>query len=321
MPYVLRNMIFIGVFWLLLLIGGIYYVKSTMAGKVRELHMQNAEKEKRIEELLSLQDDQTVLTEHLERLRSISMGEIGALVSQEKPGELFQYILDEIQMTKGDMSVNLVHESNMVKPGFSSREYSINGKSKFQDIYNLIYNLENGPIFFNVKNLTMRKPEEMDETQAEMDLIEYSLTVESYNRESGPDIKEIDIESFNSQQVNTLFNNPTSKLVTREKEKEGKQDSGPSGSADSRPRQQENGDPRETSSPTKPSKTIRIQDYKILGMTHRSIILQSPSGATEKLRINEELKGAELVDIDILNGKAIFQVNQNGVNRQIVLLK
>ena len=65
----------------------------------------------------------------------------------------------------------------------------------------------------------------------------------------------------------------------------------------------------------------RIQDYKILGMTHRSIILQSPSGATEKLRINEELKGAELVDIDILNGKAIFQVNQNGVNRQIVLLK
>ncbi len=324
MSYATRNTIIIAAFWLVLLAVGLYYTKGPLAAKLEDIQAEREKKTERLEELQRLQKDKTDLLTHLERLQSISMGEIGTLVSNESPGETFDYMLQHTKLNRADVSINLVHESQKSTPAFTSRVYDISGTASLQDFFDLLWYLENGPVFYNVLTIHVKRPDaalKLDEPSAAQ-FIDYSINVESYQRESGPDIQELDLDPMESEPLETIFFNPVTETVRRIESQTSKRSgqARPSAQPEQEPPAQTQPQPAErVSAQPEQQPTITLRQHQLIAMTHNSVILRGPDGQTRKVRKGEQYLNATLSVIDVQNNSAIFQLYENGRYNEITI--
>jgi len=153
MNYAIRNTLIIAAFWSLVLASGFYYVYGYQNKLQERLRVENQAREKRLRDLTRLEVDRSELRVHLLRLQDLSLGKMGTLSAHESPGETYDYILRELERTRSRLGVSFTYKNEDLYLTLKRRYYDIKGSGPFLDFYELLWFLENGPVFYNVRRL------------------------------------------------------------------------------------------------------------------------------------------------------------------------
>ncbi|MDZ7722106.1 MAG: hypothetical protein U5R06_04575 [candidate division KSB1 bacterium] len=320
MNYATRNTIIIAVIVLTVLIAGYYYTFIHIDKQLARQVVINAEKQERLNELRRLESDKSDMLQYLEHLKELSLGKIGTLVSGETPGETFDYILREIQKAPMDVEINLIFKQDVPFVTIQAREYEISGMADFENVYKLIWFLENGPVFYDIPNIQFERvlfEEEGAVVSQARELTEFSLTVRAFIREEGPDIEDITRTEGEPYQIADLVSNSVSRLVLEEEERVARTKSTGSGSGDGEGDATADGSApaAESQGPQLPSFADKVQ---LLALTSNAVLVSRNGGAAVKVRKGEDFFGAMLQDIRIMQGEAVFVAN-SGQGKRIVL--
>ncbi len=301
MSYATRNAILLAIIAIMVSILGYSYVFVRQGKKLEKQLAMNEQKQKRLEELEELDKDRSELLNYLEHLKELSLGKIGTIVGNETPGETFDYILREINSASLDVNIDLVFEQEMPFASLKARQYDISGIAPFKDVYDFIWFLESGPIFYNITNLGISRLD----TGKEEDVVkeidsQFNLTVRSFIRDEGPGIEEIKRTKGSPENIENLVTNKVRTVIDQTqnfKERVSGEKSGGSG-----------GGAGSDSTRNKKLLPEMTDDIELLALTNDAIVLRN--GANNiKVRKGEDFYGAFLKKVNIHEGQAIFQMN------------
>jgi len=310
MSYATRNAILLAIITIVVSIFGYFYVFVRQGKKLEKQLAINEQKKQRLEELEKLDKDKSELLNYLDHLKELSLGKIGTIVSNETPGETFDYILREINSSALDVDIDLVFEEEMPFASLKARQYDISGIAPFKDVYDFIWFLESGPVFYNITSLGLSRLEtgEEEDVTKETDT-QFNLTVRSFIRDEGPGIEDIErtegspetIESLVSNKVRTVIDQTQNFKERTSDDKSGGGNGGGSGSG----------------SPEKNRLLPEMTDeIELLALTTDAVVLRNGKNNI-KVRKGEDFYGAFLKKVNIYEGQAIFQMN--GRAKTIVL--
>ena len=187
MTYAIRNTLLIAGFWAAILAAGFLYVFGHQVKLIEALQKESLLKQRRLQDLLALEQDRSSLQEQLVRLEDFRLGKMGTLAAQESPGETFDYLLRELSRTRSGLDVNFSLKSQDVFLTLARRTYEISGSGSFSDFYKLLWFLESGPIFYDVHHLEMEIAES-EAGRGRSQEVNFLLTFNGYDRAEGPAI-------------------------------------------------------------------------------------------------------------------------------------
>jgi hypothetical protein len=304
MSYAIRNTLIIATIWAAILFCGIYYIYGVQHKKERLQLIDNMNKRKRLDDLQRLKQDRTALQSEKLRLLELSSGKMGVLASQESPGETYDYLLREMRKNRSSLQVSLDMNREDFYMGVLRRTYTLNGSGAFIDLYQLMWYLECGPLFYDIQSVKIERAnrnaqEKRVNTKGN---VQFALTLAGFNRNEGPNIATVE-RSGNVE--------PIAELVTNREVKTLVPDAAPS--------------PAEIAAPAKMAQENRpVQPVNgeglpevdeacsLLAITPNSVLVRDRKGATVRLRAGDRVFQGRVAEIHPTDRRVIFEINQNG---------
>lgn len=276
----------------------------------------NQMKENQLDNLILLDTDISKLTDHLETLQDVTLEKLGALVSNESPGETFDYFLREMKKTNLKMDVNLIYQEQLPFASIISRRYELSGTASFSEVYKFLWFLENGPVFFDIKSIFIERIEDDQEGSVRRSGsgdCQFTIRLFAFNRDEGPRIDEIQRIDGAPRPIASLITNNVSSVVASDKKRAG----GSSGGGIAAP-QEGGGLAADGVSRPRPRTLATMADnLEVMALTPNSVIFKNPRGESVKVRKGDEYYGGTLKSVDVDRGKAIFEVTTNGIKQPL----
>ena len=313
MSYAIRNTLIISIFWTLLLGAGFYYVYGHQGKSLDKLLKVKATKTKELEQLRKLEKDIIEMQNYLTRLIEISEGKEGVLVSEESPGETYDYILRELKRTNSSLYTSLSYVKKDTISMVERSIYELKGEGKFADLYKLLWFMENGPVFYSLKSLEIDRFDTDNEKLSKTlhSEVNFLINLESFNQEKGPKLSEMSHVTGEPQKVAHLIK----KLNTKFTSNLHQQPSYTAPKTASYTRTQHKSGYTNIN-PTSPKVTSTSQ---LLAVTRSSVLIKTGNGKTLKLRKGDKINGGYLRDIKPSNSQAIFEMRTNTGSTSLVL--
>ena len=316
MNKLLRNTLVISSFWVFVLILGIIYIYGFQRNSRNKLQNEKQIKSKQLSELNVLKNDLSQLQNYYSRLHNLSLKYKGTLASFVLPGETFDYIRRELQSTRSTVKLNMDYIKEESFQSVIKRTYEMRGTGKFVDIYNFLWFLENGPVFYSIESITINKIEKSnvaDKNFSNTDEAGFNFSMIGYDRTEGPKITEINRDFGQPKQVANIFNHKN--IIKYNKPKPVKKQFAARTEPKARVKTIE-----------KPKKLVNSQglpeissDCKVLAITPFSIMLKDERGKIIKLRKGDKIFGGNLAALNTQTGQATFKYDKNFGNKFFVL--
>ena len=318
MSYVIRNTIFIAVFWLIVLIGGLYYVYGYQAKQDAKLRIEVKKKTERVNDLKMMQITRHELTQEYDYLKDLSLGKMGALAGNETPGETFDYMLREIGGTQSKLELNQELVVQEKFKSFDRNTYLLTGESAFSDFYQLVWFLENGPIFYNIQSVNMDRitPDQKfqeDWTEDRGDLT-FALSVWGFKKDKGLEMDSLRRHVGQPRQLATLVENSVSaaldqKIESTQRRAASAPDTKMAAAEvlDSAPSKREGQETRTISNPNNLPEITPATE--ILAITPSSILIRDQRNQIVKLRKGDRVLGGSVGNINVKSGSVGFYLN------------
>ncbi len=319
MPYNIRNTLFIGIFWLLVMAGGFYYIYGVQAKKYTQLEQDNKRKTDRLNDLKNMQITRHDLIESYTHLKDLSLGKLGALAGNESPGETFDYMLRELDRTSSMIELNQELVEQQKFKDFQRSTYQISGEGSFNDFYELSWFLENGPIFYDIRSINIDRigAEEKKNEERKRGEMTFSVNVWGFQKEKGLDIEKIVRETGQPQSVSNIIQNPVADAIDQavlSKQNRASANfqknlaSNPMGGAPTRNpfsnervvQKNSNGLPEVTPA------------TEVLAITPNSVLIRERTGKIKKLKIGDRVMGGTVGYIDVKSGKVGINLSSAG---------
>lgn len=166
MKYKTRNIIVLGIFLLLISVGGGYYNFYYFPQKIQKskVNIQNIQ-----EKINALQgvEEEIVQVKKLLQEQKYKLSRLDKqLTSSGSPAETYQYI-NTIFRYSGILKMDLLYQSSNQTDNYRYDVYKIKGEGFFPTIYKFLWYLEQGPQIYKIKKLLLRGVEnrEIDSTR------------------------------------------------------------------------------------------------------------------------------------------------------------
>jgi len=306
MNKIVRNTLILSSVWVLMLIIGLVYIYGHQKKILDKLKTEEKQKSERLADLRSLQNDLSELLTYYNQLKENSLRFKGTLASFVSPGETFDYIRRELIRTNSSIKLDMDFENESPFKNMIKRNYTLKGTGKFTDIYNFLWFLENGPVFYNLHSLTIEKMDPSTAADVQYDPTEEASFNFTLNNEySEPEhIANLLEEIYPIRRA--IPERPTGHFATN---------NAPT------PRQRNyTARPQETSKPANTSGLPEInRACEVLAITPFSVLVKDKNGKILKLRKGDKIYGGTLKSLDAKSGKAIFQYNNQSGARTFVL--
>jgi len=314
MSKIIRNTIIISSIWVFTIIVGVIYIYGHQKRTLSKLQTEVKNKSERLDELKRLKNDLSELQDYYNHLKQISLKYKGTLASFVSPGETFDYIRRELAHTNSSIKLNMEFVSEEPYKNMIRRTYKLSGSGKFKDIYNFLWFLENGPVFYSIQSLNVEKLDEsafLNDPTLQPDESTFNFTLIGYDRKEGPKITEINRQFGEPKKIADLFNDKTKpkskKIKPVQKSYTSRKGASPSGQL-------------QTSTPKNSRKLPEINSKcKVLAITPFTVLIRDSKGKIIKLRKGDEIFGGKLTTIDASKGKAIFEYSNNFGYKTVVL--
>jgi len=319
MPYTIRNTLFIGIFWLLIMAGGLYYIYGLQNKKFTTLQQEVKRKEDRLNDLKSMQITRHELIESYNHLKDLSLGKLGALAGNESPGETFDYMLRELKQTSSMIELNQELLEQQSFKDFQRSTYHITGEGGYNDFYELIWFFENGPIFYDIRSINIDRIsiEEKDDDDRERGELSFAINVWGFQKEKGLDIEKIIRETGQPSQVSNIVQNPVAEAIDRailNKQKRATSDyqknlasSSLGGTTTKNPFSNE---PIIQRNPEGLPEITPATE--VLAITPNSVMIRDRNGKIKKLRIGDRVLGGTVGYIDVKSSKVGINLSSAG---------
>jgi hypothetical protein len=308
MSYAVRNTLIISICWAVLIGVGFYYHYGHQVKRFNAIDKDRKEKEAKLENLRVMEANLIEMYKYYERLTEISEGKKGVLASAETPGETYDYIVRELKQSGSGLELSLTHRKTDSLSSVEKRTYDLEGTSKFDEFYQLIWYLENGPVFYGIKSMEVDKltADKRLKTGARNAEVEFTMVVEGFNKESGPSIRKLTGATGEPVKLAQLVKMGSTRLASSFRAATRAQKS-PASSSTPRAISLDTGLPSVTS------------DSKIMAITPNSVLIKLPDGKYVKIRRGDKINGGYLRAISTQTGKAIFDMSESGGLGSLVL--
>ncbi len=315
MSYTLRNTVVLAIIWALLFIAGGFYIWGVQDKKLDQLMTDNKRKQDRIETLEYRRHRRNELEKTYQHLRDISMGKLGALSNNESPGETFDYILRELRQTGSGLLINQDYIREETFQSVKRHIYEISGVADFPDIYKLVWFLENGPIYYDIKALQVDRATPND-TEFSQRNCNFTMQLWGFKRDHGGiDIRDVIRKKDNPASMNTLVSNSVSQAfdqlnVQRTSHRPGKA-------------LEPSTQPEQKPESTKPRNVNGLPEInpntRLLAVTSQSVVVRDQTGKMVKLREGDPVFQGMVQSIDVRNGAASFLIRSGGRSQVVTL--
>ncbi|OGC05819.1 hypothetical protein A2V82_03330 [candidate division KSB1 bacterium RBG_16_48_16] len=301
MSYAVRNTLIISIFWTILIGVGFYYHYGHQVKRFHAIDKERKEKAEKLENLRVMEVNLIEMYHYYDRLIEISEGKKGVLASAETPGETYDYIVRELKRSGSGLEVSLSYRKTDSLSSVEKRTYDLEGNSKFDEFYQLLWYLENGPVFYSIKSMEVSKIAEEKRLKAggRHAEIEFNMVVEGFNKKAGPDIREMAGAAGEPIKLAQLVKMGSTNLATNVRAVGPAPKSSASSSFKS----------VKSANPDLPS---IASDSRILAITPNSVLIKLPNGKFVKIRKGDKINGGYLREISTQTGKAIFDMSGLG---------
>jgi len=301
MSYAVRNTLIISIFWTILIGVGFYYHYGHQVKRFHAIDKERIEKAEKLENLRVMEVNLIEMYHYYDRLIEISEGKKGVLASAETPGETYDYIVRELKRSGSGLEVSLSYRKTDSLSSVEKRTYDLEGNSKFDEFYQLLWYLENGPVFYSIKSMEVGKIAEEKRLKAggRHAEIEFNMVVEGFNKKAGPDIREMAGAAGEPIKLAQLVKMGSTNLATNVRAVGPAPKSSASSSFKS----------VKSANPDLPS---IASDSRILAITPNSVLIKLPNGKFVKIRKGDKINGGYLREISTQTGKAIFDMSGLG---------
>lgn len=304
MSYAVRNTLFIAAFWAIALIGGSYYIYGVQSEEHNKLLIENKQKTQRVHELQNMQTEMNKLLKYYNHLRDTSLSKMGALAENESPGETFDYILRELLQTNSSLQVNLKFVKQDSFNTLMRRIYEINGEGKFTDFYNMLWFLENGPIYYDIKSVTFEKltAEKKSKSKSKSES-RFNMLVWGFNRKEGLNMIKLTRKKGEPIKIASLISNKgysPGTIIQSEHNIESDKSSNLIISSKSK-------------------RPVVNEETEILAITPNSFLIRANTGQTLRLKMGDKIKGGVVKQIDVQNGRIVLSLLKDGMQRTKML--
>ncbi|HPG83945.1 MAG TPA: hypothetical protein PKY55_11750 [bacterium] len=309
MTYAVRNTLFIGAFWALIVAGGFFFVYGHQDDQLVIARRDNTLKRQRLMDLLTLDRDRSALAEQLSGLEDFRQARDGTLAAKESPGETFDYLLRELSRTNSRLEVNFTLKSQDSFLSLARRTYEIKGSGSFNDFYQLLCLLEEGPVFYDIHQMEMSAVGEGVKGGGRGD-VTFTLSFNGYNRAEGPAITTISASSIKPPQIADLVNGrvPAANRGSFVKSWQGRGEVETPSVVKKEPPRNTEGLPEIDSS------------TKVLAIMPGAAVLKDHAGRTVRLRAGDRVWGGTLETINAQQGKLSFSMqDENGGATRLVI--
>jgi len=316
MKKLLRNTIILTSIWVIILIAGIFFIYGHQKKISTKLKNEESQKSKRLDELRLLNKDLSELQNYYQRLHYISLKYKGTLASFESPGETFDYIRRELSSTHSNVRLSMDFQKEENFKSMMKRQYELRGTGKFIEIYNLLWFLENGPVFYKIEKLSVNKIDETDNANMKTPNEEasFNFMLVGFDRTQGPKITEINRDFGQPVNIANLFNNLTIKKNKKPKN-EPKQYA-----VRTQPKSGVMHLPRKPKNLENPQGLPEVNsNCQVMAITPFSVLFKDAKGKLVKLRKGDKVFGGNLTKLDTQSGKAFFNLSNNSGNKSVVL--
>ncbi len=320
MNKIIRNTIILSSLWVLILIIGIFYIYGYQKGSLKKLTAEKEKKSERLVDLRALNQDLSELKNYYEHLKELNMKYTGTLASFVSPGETFDYIRRELATTNSSVKLNMVFKEEKNFKSMMKRTYELKGSGDFRDIYDLLWFLERGPVFYSLKSVRIEQiSEELfanKEKVKQKDEATFDITIIGYDRTQGPKITEINRNFGQPKKIANLFVNKNLPKVKTVKP------------AATRFAAITNTSRTRSTPALEPSKPIVkntdglpeiSSSSEVLGLTPFSVLVKDEKGKIVKLYKGDKIFGGNLADLNPQAGQVTFVFNNQFGNKTVTL--
>ena len=318
MNKIYRNTIIISSAWVLTLILGLFYIYGYQKKIKTRLEEEEKVKSERLSELQILENNLFELQNYYNHLHELSIRYSGTLASFVSPGETFDYIRRETEKTKSSITLNMEFKTEEPFNEMMKRTYELRGSGEFKDIYNLLWFLENGPVFYCVNSLMVEKVDAnivLNDNSLKEDESLFTITVFGFDRKEGPKITELNRDFGNPKPIANLFNNNVYHKSPKIKPLKPKSKNYYAARNVSRKQPE--------IKVAKPKNTRGLPEIssqcQVMAITPFSVLIKNEKGNLIKLRKGDEIFGGNLSSLDARSGQAVFKYNGDFDFKTIVL--
>ncbi len=310
MSYAARNTLFIAAFWALIMALGLFFVYSYQDKKIEALNSRIAHKQSRIDDLHKMRYEMDSLLEDYNHLKELSLGKMGTLAGNESPGETYDYIRRELIKTSSSLSINFTYNGEERQVSSYKRRYQIDGNGKFTDLYCLIWFLEHGPIFYDIRSLNVdaatHEDEEIKSNNKERE-ITFEMMVWGFSKDEGVEMEAVNRTIKDPDPIAELVSNSMRKRLSFERVTalQTQQQALSKPEATETPQQS---DSAAESVPIQSNLPVISQKSRVLAITPTSCIIQDDNGRQWRLGVGDEIEQGVLEDIQNQSGKVIFRL-------------
>ncbi|HOZ20494.1 MAG TPA: hypothetical protein PLO28_01855 [bacterium] len=307
MTYAVRNTLFIAAFWAVILAGGFFFVFSHQQKQLENARSDNTYKRQRLQDLLALERDRSALLQQLSGLDDFRQGKIGTLAGRESPGETFDYLLRELSRSGSRLELNFALKSQDAFLSLTRRTYELKGSGSFNEFYNLLCLLEEGPVFYDIHQIEMSAAGGRE--RGDRGDVSFTLSFNGYNRVEGPAITAISASTSTPQRIADMV---TGRAPALER----------GGFAQSSAAGVQEAEPAAKKEPPRNSEGLPEIDNrtKILAIMPGAAVLKDHTGRTVRLRQGDRVWGGTLETVNSQQGKLSFSMqDENGGETRLVL--
>ncbi len=203
MSYTIRNTIILVGLFIIVIIGTIL-VNAKPVKKLEELEKSNKEKSTVLETINrthpDLANEEKLIEESLENMKKKVLENKKIILKKDNPTLTYQYLINICANFIFDFDVlEFMEEREPGEPGedldfsfsTSSNTYKISGEASIKSLYFFISQIENQPPFYMIESIRLN-----EESVVKTDTVRFTITLNSYYKESGINIKDIPLKSL-----------------------------------------------------------------------------------------------------------------------------
>ena len=172
-----RSTIVLFVFWLLIFIGGGYYLEGYLKGTQNTLKARDAELQQELTSKQNLVAKVVNLQETLGSLQNLWLYRSKSIPTSESAHQTYEY-LDKI-LSREETTVNFDFIQGEVKDsaGVHSANYKLMGESKFEDFYAFIWYLEHLPPYLRINSVKLEETGAQKKESTNRNWVSFELNV------------------------------------------------------------------------------------------------------------------------------------------------
>lgn len=287
MSYALRNTLIIGAFLALVLTGGAYWTYTRLPGELEAFKEKEREKKAYLDKLKSVYDDYEVTRTKLDSLEKEWRSQTKVVPVDSSPASLFAYLNRLLTLDRSGVGFDFAFKHLVNKEDYGYIVCSLTGNASFQDLYNLLWRLENERRLVKIESLSMREKQTRgEEGERARSMVAFEMTLHAYYspKDIGAERNKIAYEMSTPHVGYNLF----LPLVA-------------------------------SALPPNTEELIEVDGAALLAMTSDRVYLRDKSGREAALREGDRVYLGRLTRIYLKRGQALFTLNEGGVIRSVIL--